>query len=291
MDVVTIASAQLSAQISSLGAELVRLKDSTQCDFLWDGDPAFWNGRAPLLFPMVGRAKEDRIIVDGRPYPLPQHGFARRMPFVLANAAQDACTFSLAASDATRAAWPFEFRLDVAYRVTGRALEIAATVHNLDRRDLPCSFGFHPAFRWPLPGSDTRENHAILFDNKELAPIRRLVGGLLARDAIASPVEGDRLALSDALFAGDALVFDHLASRRATYVSPGGASVALSFPDMPQLGVWSKPGAGFVCIEPWQGYASPQDFDGEFSAKPGIVQIAPGAAWRFAMTIEVRSAA
>jgi galactose mutarotase-like enzyme len=287
MDIVTIAGAQLSAQINPLGAELARLQDGAQRDVLWDGDPAFWSGRAPLLFPMVGRAKDDRIVVDGRAYPLPQHGFARRMRFSLAQATSEGCVFSLVANEATRAAWPFEFRLDVEYRIAGAALAIVATVTNVDRRDMPCSFGFHPAFRWPLPGAAARENHAIVFDKDEPAPIRRLACGLLTREAIASPVEGNRLALSDVLFAHDALVFDRLASRRATYVARGGASVALSFPDMPHLGVWSKPGAGFVCIEPWQGFASPEDFDGEFADKPGVVRIAPGEARRFAMGIEV----
>jgi galactose mutarotase-like enzyme len=98
---------------------------------------------------------------------------------------------------------------------------------------------------------------------------------------------GNRLALSDDLFAQDALVFDRLASRRVTYVSPGGASIALSFPDMPDLGIWTKPGAGFVCIEPWQGFASPEDFDGEFADRLGVVRIAPGEARKFAVAIEV----
>jgi galactose mutarotase-like enzyme len=101
-------------------------------------------------------------------------------------------------------------------------------------------------------------------------------------------VQGRTLALRDDLFKADALVFDRLRSRSVEYGAHGGASLRVEFPDMPHLGVWTKPGAGFICIEPWQGHADPQDFAGDFSDKPGIVSIQPGETRRFAITITVK---
>lgn len=287
--IVTIGCAALRAEISDAGAEVQRLQDAAGRDLLWNGDPAFWTGRAPLLFPMVGRAAGDAILVDGVRYPMRQHGFARHSRFAILEADADRCRFALAATEATRAAFPFAFRLLVDYRICDAALTIRARVANEDRRAMPVAFGFHPAFRWPLPGAASRAGHALTFERDEPAPVRRLEAGLLAPAPVASPVVDRRLALDDALFAHDALVFDRLSSRRVAYSAPGAPTIDIDFPDMPTLGVWSKPGAGFVCIEPWQGFASPADFDGEFATRPGVVLIEPGAARDFAMTITLRA--
>ena len=286
--IVAIAGGGLRAEISEQGAELQSLRDDAGADFLWDGDPAFWKGRAPLLFPMVGRANGDALLIEGRRYPLRQHGFARNSRFEATHVAADRCTFTLAANDETRASYPFEFRLDATYALADGALAIEIAVANDGAAPMPASFGFHPAFRWPLPGASGRSDHAITFERAETAPIRRLADGLLSEEKIPTPVVGQRLALDDALFAQDALVFDEIASRSVTYTAPGAKTIEIDFPAMPQLGVWSKPGAGFVCIEPWRGFASPAGFDGEFAQRPGVVTIAPGAKRRFAMRIAIR---
>ena len=82
-DIFAISDSRLSAQVSALGAELVRLQDGNGLDLLWDGDPAFWTGRSPLLFPIVGEAKGNRIRVGGASYEIGRHGFARTSIFAL----------------------------------------------------------------------------------------------------------------------------------------------------------------------------------------------------------------
>jgi galactose mutarotase-like enzyme len=278
----SISGPGLSARIDALGAELVRLQDAAGRDLLWDGDPAFWTGRSPLLFPMVGRARGDRITVAGRTYDMGQHGFARTSVFALLRADAASCTWRLA-SDATRRRYPFAFRLDVTYRIEGATLHIEAEVANTDTAVLPASFGFHPALRWPLPYGTPRASHDIVFEKDEPAPIRRPVDGLLSAAQFPTPVRDRRLPLRDDLFEAGALIFDTLASRSLVY----GKAIRVDFPRMPHLGLWTKPGAGYVCIEPWQGYASPEGFDGDFADKPGMVAIAPGATEVFAMAISV----
>jgi galactose mutarotase-like enzyme len=285
-ETLTVANAHLCAEIALQGAELVRLGNSSGVDFLWNGDPQFWAGRAPLLFPMVGRAAGDQIKVDGRHHALPQHGFARRCRFELVSAAPSRCVLRLRANDETRAAFPFAFRLDVAYELRDSTLVIAAEAFNEGDVALPCAFGFHPAFRWPLPGGEGA--HEIVFDQEETAPIRLLADGLLAPEDHPNPIAGRRLPLDPALFERGALIFDRLASRRACFRAERGPSVAISFKDMPHFGLWTKPGAPFLCLEPWQGFAAPQGFDGEFAARPGVVLIAPGASRVFTMEIELR---
>jgi len=283
---VTIASDRLSAQIAPQGAELQRLTDGEGRELLWDGNPAVWAGRAPILFPIVGMLRDDHFRYDGQDYSLPRHGFARRRDFAIVEQGPASATFRLEADDATRAAWPFEFRLDMRFTITGVAIAMRAIVTNLSDKPMPTSFGFHPALRWPLPGGGAREDHAVLFDEPEPAPIRRLdAKGLIDPVPMPSPVDGRRLALSDALFAFDALIFDRPVSRRLVYGADGATRVAISYDGMPALGLWSKPGAGFLCVEPWQGYSDFADSSGDIADKKGTVTLAAGGTRDFAMTI------
>jgi len=285
MTIISLDGPAFSVDISTRGAEMVRLYDHRGGEWLWDGDPAVWTGRAPLLFPMVGRALNDRIRVGGEHYPLPQHGFARLSEFALDDRDAQSCRLSLGASDATLAQFPFSFRLVVAYRLTENQLEIAASVINDGDAVLPVSFGFHPAFRWPLPHGAKREEHRLIFERAEPAPVRRLQDGYLSPTLFETPVVDRRLALSDALFTDGAIIFDAARSRRVTYGVPNGASIDVSYPHMPQLGLWTKPGAGFLCVEPWQGYACPQGFDDEFARRPGVDCIASGESSDYRMAI------
>lgn len=281
---IMLANAALRAEISPLGAELVRLTDGDGREFLWSGDEKFWAGRAPLLFPMVGRAKGDEILVDGVKYKLPQHGFARRSCFALVDSTESTAIFRLE-DDATREKFPFAFRLDVKFALRESSLIVTATVTNRGETELPCGFGFHPAFRWPLP--DAAGAHKILFERDESAGFYLLDDGLLAPEPQPCPVKNRELTLTPEIFAHGALVFKALNSRKVTLQAPGAKNVAVAFPDLPHFGLWSKPGAPFVCLEPWQGFAAPLGYDGEFAQRPGVIAIAPGAAKNFVMTIEI----
>ena len=284
----TIASETLRVTLTSLGAEMVGLSADGR-ELQWDGDPAVWSGRAPLLFPIVGALAGGRYRLGEETYVLPRHGFARRSLFEVTEQGPQRAAFRLAASEATRAVYPFDFALDVTYAVDGPALTVDVLIGNHGDGPMPASFGFHPAFRWPLPFRQARADHAIRFERDEPEPIRRLdaQGCLMAR-TIPSPVVGRTLVLRDELFGEDALVFDRPASRRVVYGAPGAPAIAVSFPAMPHLGIWSKGGgAGFVCIEPWQGYADPVGFTGTLFEKPGVVVISPGASHACGMRIEL----
>ena len=283
-----IASDRLTAEISEHGAELQRLTDEAGRDYLWDGDPAWWNGRAPILFPIVGTLNSDHYRWHGRFYTLARHGFARRSAFSVVEHDSDGLILRLDASDATREIWPFEFSLELIYVLRGATLTMTGRVTNRGADPMPASFGFHPALRWPLPGAAAKAGHVIRFDKPEPTPVRRLDGdGLLDPAPRPTPVEGDTLRLDDALFAEDALIFDNLTSRSLVYQGPGTAQVAVDFHGMPELGLWMKPGAGYICIEPWHGTSDPAGFTGTLDEKPGVAIIAPGERHSFSMAITI----
>lgn len=288
-DNIRIATDALSAEISPLGAELRIVRDEAGRDLLSDGPPEYWTGRAPLLFPIVGAVRDDTIRIDGKTYQMAKHGFARKSIFTVVDQQPASATFRLEASADTREHYPFDFRLDVRFAIAGASLDVEATITNPGDIPLPASLGFHPAFRWPLPWGGHRADHRLVFAEDEPAPIRRIDTrtGLVLPAPEPTPVEGDTLVVRDDLFVPDALIFDQLKSRSVRYGVPGGRMIEISFPVMPLLGVWTKPGAPFLCIEPWQGLADPQGYAGEFRDKPYVIEIAPGASRSLNLTVTI----
>jgi galactose mutarotase-like enzyme len=274
---IAIRSDVFSAEIDPLGAQLSSLRDAAGRDLLWNGDPAFWSGRAPLLFPIVGALNGGSYRIGAGSYQLPRHGFARGRTFSVEGADAAAAKFRLSADAGTRELYPFDFVLDVEYALAGDSLTITATIGNRGDEELLASFGHHPAFRWPLPYGAARDEHFVVFDRVEPEGVRRLdAGGLLRAERFATPVAGRRLPLTDALFEQDVLIFDRLHSRALTYGAAGGPRLRVGFPQSPLLGLWTKPGAPFICIEPWHGIADPVGYTGDFRDKPGIFAVGAG---------------
>ncbi|QNA85955.1 aldose 1-epimerase family protein [Sphingomonas sp. So64.6b] len=287
---VRIASDTLSAAIDPYGAELTWLRDAEGRDLMTDADPAFWTGRAPILFPIVGRVNGDVIRVDGIEYPMPKHGFARHTVFAVVRQEASRATFRLVDSSDTQDNYPFHFLLELDFVLDGATLIMTARIGNSGDVPMPVSFGWHPAFAWPLPYGVPRADHRIVFDQDEPGRLKRITEeGLIAWDERNSPVEGRTLVLRDALFGDDALVWNPIGSQRLTYGGTTGPTLDIEFPDTPMLGIWTKPGAHYVCVEPWHGIADPEGYEGEFRAKPGIFELAPDEERHIVMRVTLTS--
>jgi galactose mutarotase-like enzyme len=288
-DLVTIASDALTARINPLGAELWSLTDAGGREYMTDADPAFWTGHAPILFPIVGMLNDGRYRLDGRTYELPKHGFARHATFAVVDAQGASAHLRLRDDARTRAVYPFAFVLDLLFRLDAATLHVEARITNAGDGEMPFSFGFHPAFAWPLPGGAAKGDHRVTFAAPEPQPIRRIdpASGLLLPDSVATPVQGRELVPDAALFQGDALIWDHLVSRSVSFGAPGGAAIDVAFPDMPMLGIWQKPGAAYLCIEPWQGIADPAGYHGDFRDKPGVVGLPAGETRSLRMDVTI----
>ncbi|QSR16717.1 aldose 1-epimerase family protein [Novosphingobium sp. KA1] len=292
VEFVTITAGDLTARIATFGAELWSLADRTGREYMTDADPAFWTGHAPILFPIVGALNGDRYRLDGQDYKLPRHGFARHSTFEVVEQDEGAVRLRLRDSEGTRKAYPFAFVLDLVFRIDGATLHVAAEVSNSGDAPMPFSLGYHPAFAWPLPGGAPKAEHTIAFEQAEPQPVRRIdpATGLVLPEPVPTLVEGHLYRPDAVHFVEDAVIWDRLASRALTFGAPGGGQLAVAFPDMPMLGIWQKPGANYLCIEPWQGHADPLGYSGDFRAKPGMLSLAPGASRRFRMDVTVLTA-
>jgi galactose mutarotase-like enzyme len=271
----TLQSDGISATIKADGAELCSLKNRDGLELLWQAGPA-WPRHAPILFPIVGRLKNDQLRDRSKTFPMTQHGFARDREFTWSERRAKSCTLVLTDDSATRLHFPYAFQLAVTYEVEDAHLDVNFEITNIGDVTLPASLGAHPAFNWPLLPGLPKEAYGIRFSREEPEPIRRLNDGLLREKPEPTPVQGKLLALSEQLFRDDAVILDRLASSGVRYAADRGPSINIDWDGFQELGIWSKPqGAPFICIEPWRGFASPSDFDGEFSDKPGIMKLAP----------------
>lgn len=285
-EMIRITNGQLSAAINPYGAELSHLEDMNGRELMTDADPAFWTGRAPILFPVIGVTNGSVIRLDGRDYPMAKHGFARHSLFDVVASGDGEARFALSDSEETRTSYPFAFRLEIGFRLDALTLHVEAAITNNGDAAMPAQFGFHPAFAWPLPFGEERAAHRITFEKEEPARLKEIApDGLIAAETRESPLDGRELLLRDALFENDALVWDPVESQEVTYGAAQGPVLRVAFPDTPRLGVWTKPGAHYVCIEPWHGIADPEGFTGDFHDKPGVFEVAPGATKRIAMSV------
>ena len=279
-DLIRIATDQIAVTVSPLGAEMQSLQDAQGRDYLWTGDPAFWSGRAPILFPIVGRAPNDQITAAGHCGQMAQHGFARRSPFTLIVQDPASCTHRLTPTQASRAIYPFDFQLDVTHRVTENTLSVTAQVSNTGTVPLPFGIGFHPAFCWPLPGAENHP-HYITLDTGAAPALARLTDGLLPPERHPSPFVDGRLTLHQSQFEADAMIFPQDAGAGLIYGPDTGPHLRFAFDNLPFLALWTKPGAPFICIEPWHGMAARTTDGPAIEDRPGTITLPAGHSRNF----------
>lgn len=282
---IRIGNDHLSVEISPLGAEMQSIVTGDGQSWLWDGDAAFWSGRSPVLFPIVGKAPNDHVSIEGHRYPMGQHGFARRSEFELVATGPDHCLFELRSSQSSSSIFPFDFTLALEHRVEGRGVVVTAEVSNADHRPMPFGIGFHPAFVWPLPGCAGAE-HSVTLDNGGEPDLVRLSGGLVRPETLPSPFNKGELVLDHGLFAADAMLFPKGAGAGLRYAA-GGKAIRFTWENLPNFALWSKPGAPFICLEPWRGTAAEVGGSDGLAERPYCEVLGPGATGRYSFRAEL----
>ena len=269
---------QLTVTVSTAGAEVQSVRSQTTGqEYIWTADPEVWARHAPVLFPIVGKLKEDQYRLGEETYRMTQHGFARDQEFKVIEQAAQQITLGLTASPETTDQYPFNFALDIAYQLTDNQLATTYRVINHDPSAMPFSVGGHPGFLCPSQVDGHEETYALLFEQKETVSRHLLSGGLRTGETRPVLQNERKLSLNPALFEEDALIFTDLASDAVSIVpqSTGQPMVTVRFPGFPYLGIWQKVEADFYCIEPWYGLADPVEASGIFSEKEGIITLAP----------------
>ncbi|MBR5519681.1 MAG: aldose 1-epimerase family protein [Clostridia bacterium] len=287
----TIQNGNLSAKINSLGAELVSLTDGA-AEYIWTGDPTYWGGQNPHLFPVIGRVKEGHIDFDGVAYPITSHGFARRVEYDVVAQSEESISLRTYASAMTKEAYPFDFELTITHTVTADGFITHFAVKNVDTKPMPFNLGGHTGFNLPAIGAQSVEGCSVEFDKEEHATVWYADEKYLIRDDFVRTdlLQGtNRIDMTNELFDGDALILGNLNSTSVRLASPDGRAVRMDFAGFPAFAIWTPTGkaAPFVCLEPWLGLPSKTFNSCEFSDKPYTITLQPGEESTLAYTVHL----
>ena len=278
---------RLIVQITSQGAEIKRLFPKIwRRELLWQPNDeiakAIWNRSAPVLFPIVGKLKDDKYHFQGKDYALSQHGFARDLDFECVECGSTEIEFLLQATQESFLHYPFLFEFRIRYEIDDTKLTTTYIVKNMDRQDIYFSIGAHPGFN-VLGHIDEYE---IQFEQAE-------AGYYQLKDKLVNwkkqiPMSSNAIKLTKELFKEDALIFRELKSSYVDLVNlKHNERVRIHKGSAPYFGIWGKGDVPFVCLEPWWGVSDDTNHDGNLENKKGIVKLSEGKSKKFSFTIEL----
>ena len=280
---ITIQNKQLTVEISEYGAELQRITGE-RGEYLWHGDPAWWGGRAPVLFPAVGWMPYGQYTFEGNTYKFPKHGFARRMEFAVESADDTSAVFLLTDTEETRAFYPFTFELRVGYALEGDTLKVTHAVKNTGTGAMYMAIGAHEAYACP----EGIEAYDIVFDEPHTLATHLVEDAIIVNKTVPVLTNGTVLPLKNEYFEVDAMVFKHPEISALTLRNrETGKGVRVNTGDAPYLLIWTKPYAPFVCIEPWWGIAHCEGDNQDITRKEGIRVVAAGETFERVHTLTV----
>lgn len=287
---VTIENEFLKVTIREKGGELTSVYNKkTGTEHLWQADPNVWPWHAPNLFPIVGGLIDDKLMVNGTAYAMSRHGFNRQSELLVIEATEVSAKFSLPYSEHTLEVYPYKFDFQIHYDLMENALRVTYKVINMDDKTIHFSVGGHPAFNVPFHAGEKYEDYYLEFETDEELDSHQLSEkGFFNGKTVHVPLKDTRLYLKHDLFAADALVFKNIQSRQLTIKSDKhNESISVEFPHFNYLGIWSKAGADFVCIEPWLGCADTEGHQVDISKKEAVQHLQHGHVFESAFYISI----
>lgn len=277
--------------INNFGAELCKIysKENNK-DYLWNGDSKYWGRYSPILFPIVGRLKDNETYINEQKYEMTQHGFARDMEFELVNKTVNSIEFSLQYNEKTLKKYPYKFKLNIIYTINDYNIDITWKVKNLDNKEILFGIGAHPAFNVPFNKEDVLEDYYLSFKYKENIKQYNLTGPYVSECKEIDKIEN--INIKPEIFKNDTLIYSgveeiSINSRKTQ------DKIKVYFKDFPYVGIWSKYKddtgiAPFICIEPWYGIADKIDTNKKFEDKFGLNKLKIGEEFKCTYSISIK---
>ena len=287
----TIHNDVMTVTIDELGAQLMSITAADGTEYLWNGDPAYWTGRAPNLVPYVGRLTNDRYAYGGKEYEMTRHGFAKRAVFAPADQGGANLTLRITDTPESRESYPFSFRFDVSYVLEGDTLAVVYAVENRGHETMYFGIGGHPGFRVPLEEGKGFEDYRLTFAHPS-HPCRVLLSEnymLSGHDALYPLEDGTTLPLRHGLFDDDAIILKNFERTMTLSAGEGTHGLTLSCPQMRYLGIWHQPktDAPYVCLEPWASLPSRQDVVEDLTQQNDLISLEPVQRYENRWTITI----
>lgn len=282
----------LEIQIKSAGAELCAINAiKNKNTFMWHADPKIWGSHAPNLFPIIGCMKDDAYIYNNQRYNMTKHGFVRNNEsIVVKSQIENQITFLLQSNAELYKMYPFHFEFEISFTLYKNVLTVNHTIKNRDDQPMYFSLGGHPAFKCPLSQSETYTDYILEFSENETSEsyLLNMESGLVTDQTKPVFTAPNTIGLRGDLFNEDALIFKDLKSRQvALKHKTKGTVLTVKFEDFPYLGLWAKPEAPYVCIEPWLGIADAETTNQKIEAKEGILALDANNTFSASYSIEI----
>lgn len=270
-----------TCEIDDMGAQLHSLKSKENgTEYIWQGNPDIWYGQAPVLFPIIGQLINDKYFYNGVEYTMPKHGLARKLLFNVKECEGAKAVFSLKSDENTLKAYPFDFEYLVTFELKGKALVNTMTVVNKTDGEMYFSVGAHPAF-------NCKVGDIIEFEQAETLATERIdKENLIIPEKFPFIENSKEFEITKEIFEPDALILSDIKSEKLTI--KGENTVEFTFGKCPFLGIWAKPGAPYVCIEPWYGVNDGREIKADISEKRGIQRLDKGETFEFSWTAEIK---
>ena len=271
-----IENEHLRIGVKEFGCELTSIYDKkVECEYLWQGNPEYWAGQSPILFPIVGRLIDDKYCLDGKEYEMPKHGFARKMKWDFAGSDDNSLSFTLTQNSDTLAIYPYNFTVTVTFTITDNRLTVSHNIKNDSDKVMYFSLGAHPAFNCKI-------GDKLSFDLDETLETEKIDLVRSLRLPETFPVlNGEKdIVITGHIFDEDALILHGIKSENITLYTDK-AAIKFNLGKAPYLGIWAKPGAPYVCIEPWWGVNDSTEKKDDFSQKDAICKAEAGSSATF----------
>lgn len=296
--VIEVKSDQLTVQFKTLGGALSSIKDRDGIEYLWQGDATYWSGQAPVLFPICGSLREDTAFyshADGTETKgsIPRHGLVRKNEFELVDQTENSVTFAIEDDENTYQNYPYHFRLEITYLVTGKTVRTQYKIFNKETsKVMPYFIGGHPGFNCPLLDDEAYEDYYLEFEKEETCSVSRPfpeTGLLDFQDRSPWLVSQKEVDLSYDLFSVDAVTLDELQSKSIALRSrKHEKGLKVNFQEFPNLIIWSTLNKGpFITFEPWSGLSTSLEEGNHLEDKKNVRLLEPGQVDQIGFDIEI----
>lgn len=269
--------------VKDAGAELTSFisKDSG-IEYLWQGNPDVWYGQSPVLFPIIGNVLEGKYFLDGNEYLMPKHGLFRKRDAVLVEQSENKLVFMEKEDEETLAIFPYNFEVYVIFELIEKTLKVTHKIVNKTDKTMYFSIGGHPGFNCKIG------DYLEFDENENLDTVEIDTDCLRTNKMIPVLRDEKKIVITEDIFNNDALIFTGMKSKNITLASDDhNRKVIFDYSNCSYLGIWAKPGAPYVCIEPWWGVNDSHERKEDFSQKDAIISLESGNTYECYWSAEI----
>lgn len=265
-----IKNSYYTATISDVGAELISLRNANGKELLWIPAPnKLWKHPAAFLYPICSRLIDDCYYYDGKRYEMGMHGFIKDTVLEVVYRDETKIIFKLLVSKLD--VYPFRNSFTAEYELVGDRLLVKVTVENLDDKEMPFMFGWHPGFTLHNDEGQSNEDYELYFGDIDCLGIYR---ANTRPNAVDYPIDNGSYKINeDEIIENGTIIFG--GHNNCVKLFAKGYPYSFDFSwsnNLPYLCIWKTPirEENYICLEPWSSIPVKNQPVEDFAVKPMV---------------------